>query len=165
MRCGKHMVCMCYFEGKKNLKYKKTQKPTFNQCGVWPMTLWGGRYLQVGLPPPCQGALNLCLLTAPPPGSRQFEGQIQSADCRPFHDWLKKMAYLNLYQYDGGKSLPVCMFFILHFYTWSADRLEAIGVHIFLEERGYVVGSLRMLNWDIYIFMAQILRIMLLRCN
>ena len=28
----------------------------------------------------------------------------------------------------------------------------------FLEERGYVVGSLRMLNWDIYIFMAQILR-------
>ena len=35
----------------------------------------------------------------------------------------------------------------------------------FLEERGYVVGSLRMLNWDIYIFMAQILRIMLLTCN
>ena len=121
------------------------------------------RYLQV--PPPCQGALNVCLLTAPPPGSRQFEGQIQSADCLPFHDWLKKMAYLNLYQYDGGKSLPVCMFFILHFYTWSSDRLEAIGVHIVLEERGYVVGSLRMLNWDIYIFMAQILRIMLLTCN
>ena len=36
MRCGKHMVCMCYFEGKKNLKYKKTQKPTFNQWGMAP---------------------------------------------------------------------------------------------------------------------------------
>ena len=33
------------------------------------------------------------------------------------------------------------------------------------EEKGYVVGTLRMLNWDIYRFMAQILRIMLLTCS
>ena len=57
----------------------------------------------------------------------------------------------------------VCFFnfFILHFLYLIL--LEAIGVHTVLEERGYVVGSLRMLNWDMY--MAQILRIMLLTCN
>ena len=135
------------------------------------------RYLQV-----CQSALNLCLLPAPPPGSRQFEGQIQSADCGPFYDWLKKKrAHLNagvtnmvwqfkcwtdkIYQYHGGKSLPVCMMFLYFIFTWSADRLGAIGIHIFLEEKGYVVGTLRMLNWDINRFMAQILRIMPLTCN
>ena len=42
MRCGKHTVCMCYFEGKKNLKYKKTQKPTFNQWGMAPDSLREG---------------------------------------------------------------------------------------------------------------------------
>ena len=64
MRWGTHTVCMCYFEGKQNLKYKKTQKPSFKPVGyphIAPDSL--RRYLQV--PPPCQGALNLCLLTAP----------------------------------------------------------------------------------------------------
>ncbi|CAL8281203.1 unnamed protein product [Arctogadus glacialis] len=89
MRCGTHTVCMCYFEGKQNLKYKKNTKTYIQPVGyphMAPVSL--RRYLKV--PPQCQGALNLCLLTAPPPGSRQFEDQIQSADCRPFHDWLKK---------------------------------------------------------------------------
>ena len=154
MRCGTHTIWMCYLEDKQNLKYKKNRKTYIQPVGyphMAPDSL--RRYLQV--PPSCQGALNWCLLPAPPPGSRQFEGQIQSADCRPFHDWLKKMAYSNLYQYDGGKSLPVCMFlyFILHIFTY------------FLEEKGYVVGTLRMLNWGINRFMTQILRIMLLTCN
>ena len=136
MRCGKHTVCMCYFEGKKNLKYKKTQKPTFNQCGVWPMTLWGGRYLQV--PPPCQGALNLCLFTAPPPGSRQFEGQIQSADCRPFHDWLKKKGLFKCMPIQCWEKLT----FLYFIFTWSADCLGAIGVGL-----GYIFFRRKWLCW------------------
>ena len=73
----KGVATMCYFEDKQNRKYKKNRKTYIQPVhshGPW---LWGGTVLQV--PPPYQGALNLCLLPAPPPGSRQFEGQFLSA--------------------------------------------------------------------------------------
>ena len=164
MRCGTHTVCMCYFEDKQNLKYKKNRKTYIQPVGyphMAPDSL--RRYLQV--PPPCQGALNVCLLPAPSPGSRQLEGQIQSADCR-LYEWQIWYDNLNagLTKYTNtvvGKA-TVCMIFLYFIFTWSADRLGAIGVHVFLEEKGYVVGTLRMLNLDISGFMVQKLRIMLL---
>ena len=91
------------------------------------------RYLQV--PPPCQGTLNLCLLPAPPPGSRQFEGQIQSADCRPFYDWLNLNAVLTKYTNTmvGNAYQFVCMYLSFLLYLLTAwEPLE----YIFFRRKG-----------------------------
>ena len=58
--------------------------------------------------------------------------------------------------------------FVCFYTSFSLDPLTAWEPSeniFFLEEKVYVVGTLRMLNWDINRLMAQILRIMLLTRN
>ena len=54
--------------------------------------------------------------------------------------------------------------FVCFYTSFLLDPLNHWSTY-FLEEKGYVVGTLRMLHWDNNRFLPQILRIMLLTCN